>query len=377
MRVAMLIRAYAPRVGGAERQLGAIAPRLKAAGVDVHVITRRDHQLPAFSVVDDIPVHRVPVPGPPAVASLAYTAGALALLRRLRPDVVHAHEFFSPGTTASAAKRLLHLPIVATAHRSGPLGDIATLRASRGGEQRLAALRTNVDRFVVISDDISDELAAVGIPRQRQVQIVNGVDERRFHPPEPGEKARLRAELGLPLAGPLALFTGRLADEKRVAHLLDVWPAVRSRHPEASCAVLGTGELEPQLRSRNVAGVHFYGLVDDVSPYHRASDLFVLPSIAEGLSVAMLEALASGVPALMSNVGGTGQVIEHGHNGWLTEPDDVPALRDALIALLGDPALSQRMGQQGRRTVEARYTLDVAVGRHVELYRQVATTPNG
>jgi glycosyltransferase involved in cell wall biosynthesis len=73
----------------------------------------------------------------------------------------------------------------------------------------------------------------------------------------------------------------------------------------------------------------------------------VLPSIAEGLSVAMLEALASGVPALMSNVGGTGQVIEHGHNGWLTEPDDVPALRDALITLLGDPCALAAHGPAG------------------------------
>jgi glycosyltransferase involved in cell wall biosynthesis len=372
-RVALLVRAYAPTVGGAERQVGALAPLLREAGFDAHVVSRSVQGLPRHDEVDGVPVHRLPAPGPRAAASAGWTAGALALLRRLRPDVLHAHELFSPATTALAARRLLGIPVVGTAHRSGALGDVQLLRESRGGERRLRAVTRGVDRFVVISAEIADELAGAGVEPRRLVHIPNGVDVRRFHPAGPGERQELRARLGVPVDGPLVLFTGRLAEEKRVGHLLDVWPAVRTRHPGATLVALGEGPLGAELRGRQVDGAVLPGLVDDVEPWHRAADLFVLPSVAEGLSVAMLEALASGVPPLVTSVGGTGQVVTPGRNGWVVPPDDVPALERALVDLLADLDGLRRAGEAGRRTVEDGYTLQSALRRHADLYTELAT----
>ncbi len=130
LEVAMLIQGYLPRVGGAERQLAYVAPLLQAQKVRVDVITRRYRGLTAFEVVDGVPVHRMPVPGPKALASLSYTVAAVSLLRRLRPSVVRAHEMFSPATTALAARAVLGCAVVVTAHRGGVLGDTGETRAA-------------------------------------------------------------------------------------------------------------------------------------------------------------------------------------------------------------------------------------------------------
>jgi glycosyltransferase involved in cell wall biosynthesis len=100
IRVAMIIQSYHPRVGGAERQLAALAPLLQAQGVDVHILTRRYAGLKSFEVIDGIPVHRLPIPGSRPVASLSFSLSAQPLLYRLKPNLVHAHELLSPTTTA-------------------------------------------------------------------------------------------------------------------------------------------------------------------------------------------------------------------------------------------------------------------------------------
>src|SRR5512133_3419170 len=100
MRVAMIIHGYAPRVGGAERQLGAVNPYLKDQGVDVHVLTRSLPGTKKFEIIDGIPIYRLPVPGPRVIASLSFTFSALKMLKKINPDIIHAHELISPATTA-------------------------------------------------------------------------------------------------------------------------------------------------------------------------------------------------------------------------------------------------------------------------------------
>ena len=371
VRVALLIQKYWPWIGGAERQLGDVAPALAASGLDVHVITR---QLPGTSRlehVDGVPVHRIPVPGWRPLASVTYTLRTLLLLRRLRPDVVHAHELLSPATTALGARLLFGVRASATAHRSGPLGDVAVLTGNEMGGQRLRLLARWIDRFIVIASEISDELEAAGVPRSRQMHIANGVDTDRFRPPVPGEAERLRTELGLP-SGPMALFTGRLAPEKRVGMLIDLWPRVREAVPDAQLVIAGTGPEEDDLRRRAGDGVLLAGPVEDVAGWHRTADVFVLPSMAEGLSVAMLEAMASGSPPVMSAVGGTGDVLAHGETAWLVNPDVPEELVAGLVRLLSDPAERGRLGAAARERAVSGFSLATTVRRHAELYRELA-----
>jgi glycosyltransferase involved in cell wall biosynthesis len=379
LRVAMIIQAYLPCLGGAERQLAALIPLLRRQGVEITIITRRYAGLSAFETIDGVSVYRLPIPGPKAVASLSFTLAALPLLRRLRPDVIHAHELLSPTTTAVVAKQWLRIPIVAKVLRGGVLGDLAKLEQKPLGQRRMRSFKRLVDGFIVISQEIDEELANWEVPVEKRFFIPNGVDTRRFVPVTVAEKMQLRRQLGLE-GGKTAVYTGRLVAEKRVDALIALWPQVRESVADAQLLLLGTGPEAARLRQQAGAGIHFLGQVQDVAPYLQTADLFVLPSATEGLSNAMLEGLAVGLPVIATDVGGAPDVITDQKNGWL-----IPAqthfrreLLAAILTLFTQPDLRQEMGLAGRQKVMAEYGLKATADKLMNLYgRMVNPSPQG
>lgn len=370
MRVDMIILEYHPIVGGAQRQLALVAPRLQAAGVAVRILTRRYPGLPAHETIAGVPVHRLPAPGPKPMAALAFSLAALGKIRQRPPDLIHAYSLFSPLTTAVWAKKRLGLPVVAKVLRGGPQGDVDRLRHKPLGGRRLAAYRRQVDAFVTISREIDAELAALGVPSSRRVFVPNGVDLDRFYPASPATRRDLRRQLQLP-DGPLVLFTGRLAPEKQVDRLVSMWPAVRRHHAAANLLILGDGPEAAALRRQAGTGVLFGGRVDDVHTYLRAADLFVLPSATEGLSNSLLEAMAAGLPVVATAVGGAPDIIEHSQSGWLVSPDSLPDMKATVISLLGDTARQQALGDRARQKMVAEYGLDSVAAALVGLYTAV------
>jgi glycosyltransferase involved in cell wall biosynthesis len=369
LKLAVIIHDYYPRVGGAQALLRAQAPLLQAQGAEVTILTRRFPGTLAVETLDGIPVHRLPIPSPKPLASLTFTLSALALLRRLRPDVIHANEFISPATTAMLAKRWLGgIPIVVTPHRSGPLGDVQRLQGRRGGPERLTALRDQVNAFIVISQEIGDELRGIGVPPQKLCFINNGVNTNRFAPPDPVSKRAIRQTLGLAPDALAVIFTGRLVREKRINNLLTVWPSVRAAFPNAELFLLGAGDQEPALRQMAGDGVHFPGPQSDVVPYLQAADIFTLPSAAEGFSIAMLEAMSCGLAPIVTNVGGAMEILGDGQTGLLIPPDDLPALQNALTKLLQDANLRASMGGAARKRVQAAYSVQISVEKMFQLY---------
>lgn len=368
----MLIQAYTPRIGGAERQLAALAPLLVEQGIDVHILTRRYAGLKPFERIQGIPVHRLPIPGPKPMASLTFTAAALAKLHRLEPDIVHAHGLLSPATTAVAAKRLLGIPALVTVHDRGAEGELARIRRRALSAPRLIALRQDIDAFVIISREVDRELAELGIPAERRPFIPNGVDTDHFAPVSPEEKLILRHALGLPDA-PIALYTGRLVPGKQLDWLIGIWNSVRTVYPEAQLVLAGSGSEENALRQMAGPGVQFRGAVENVAPLLQAADVFVLPSASEGLSVALLEAMSAGLAAVATGVGGNLDVIESMENGWLVPPDDPATWRHAIVSLFGDPARRQELGQRGRETVLQKYRLRTCAAELCLLYDRVLT----
>lgn len=356
MRVAMVIHGYYPQIGGAERQLTALAPVLQDHGVTVDVITRRFPGLAPSETIAGVAVHRVSAPGSKATSSVAFTLAAVRRMARLRPDVVHAHDLYSPATAALLTKRLLGTPVVIKVPRGGTLGSIARLMGRAFGRHRVAWLRRGVDTFIAISREIDRELAAIGVPPQRRVSIPNGVDTVHFAPlPEHGRINR-RATLDLPRA-PVVIFTGRLAPEKRLHDLLAIWPAVRAQNEGALLLLVGSGDHRAALEEVAGEGVRFVGSLLDVAPYLQAADLFVLPSAAEGLSNSLLEAMSTGLPCIATAVGGAPELIDHGRDGWLVPPGDPDLLQQAILTLLSDAELRESMGRQARQLVESRYSL--------------------
>jgi glycosyltransferase involved in cell wall biosynthesis len=291
-------------------------------------------------------------------------------LAALRPDVIHAYSLFSPSTAALLARAVSGVPVVVKVLRGGEGGEIERLERKPLARPRIDRIVRHVDRFITISEEIDASLARVGVPGARRIAIPNGVDVERFHPAGPEERRALRARLGL-LGGPAVAWCGRLVPEKNVAGLLAVWRAVRVQHPESQLLVVGSGPEEAALRRVAGDGVVFLGEQSDVSPILRAADLFVLPSRTEGLSNALLEAMAAGLPVVATRAGAAEEMVRDGETGRLVPIGDDDALGRALCDLLADPDRA-RLGAQARETVVARYALDGVVERLAALYGELA-----
>jgi glycosyltransferase involved in cell wall biosynthesis len=371
IRVAMIIQAYYPRLGGAERQLASLAPLLQQSGVELIVLTRRyARDLSSFEMIHNVPVYRLPVPGPKPIAALAFSLCALPILQCFKPDVVHAHELLSPATTAVMAKQILRTPVAAKVLRGGALGDIAKLKNRAFGLHRIAALKRNIDAFIVISQEIDRELSGIGVSPDKRIFIPNGVDLARFAPFPLDQKTTQRRLLKLP-DGLVVVFSGRLDPEKRVEFLVELWPAILERHPEANLLILGTGSDETKLRKLAGANVVFGGSVEDVAPYLASSDIFVLPSSTEGLSNSLLEAMGSSLPVIATSVGGATDLITPDQNGILIPPEDKLALKDALFVLLSDAEKRAKFGALGHEVVQQNYSLSTSAEKLKSLYEKM------
>ena len=170
---------------------------------------------------------------------------------------------------------------------------------------------------------------------------------------------------------PIVVYTGRLDEVKGIRCLLQAWPLVRARYETATLIVVGDGSLRQVVDEHASAGVVATGRVADVKPYLEAADAFVLPSRSEASSIALLEAMAVGLPVVATGVGGTLDLIADGDNGLLVAPEDPGALARGLLRLLDEPGRRRAMGEAARRAVLDSHRVETRVERLVELYRSV------
>ena len=367
------IQAFRPHVGGAELQLERLVPRLAARGVRIEIVTRAASGCPRRERIAGAVVHRTPVAGESPLASVVYVAVALGRLLRGRSqiDLVHAHGALSPATIALAG-RLLGLPAVVTVLGTGPHGDLARLVRKPLGKAR-AELLFRTAWFVALSDDARDELAGHGVPAGRIRVIPNGVDIAEHRPASAEERVRLRDELGLPAGRFLGTFVGRLHPVKDVDTLL----AATASIPDLSLVVVGDGPDRGRLEARAAQldigdRVIFEGQSRRVPDVLRASDAFVLSSHGEGMSNALLEAMASGLPCLASrSVGGARELLGEGR-GLLVADGDVAAWAGAIERVRDDPALASALGKAAASHVAASLSLESTADRLARAYAEIA-----
>ena len=373
--VVMVSANFHPYIGGAEKQALELSRALHANGVEVTVLTRRVLGLKSEEGLDGISIRRLPAWGRGVVDSLVFMAASFLwlLAHPRRFQAVHVHLAGSPALAACLAGRLLGKRVIVKLGGGKGIGELAASKSSIAGRLKLKALAALGPRFVVVNRELVAELAEHGLGGARVVIQPNGVDTRRYHPPSADEKVRLRLDLGWP-PGLCFLYVGRLAPEKRLDLFLEEFGRALKEAPADAFAVLvGKGELEPMLREVGLASglkgrVRFMPSTPDIMRLYRAADVFVLPSISEGLSNALLEAMASGLAVLASRVGGSAEAVVDGGSGFLFEPHDVATFRARIVQLLKNPGLAERLGLRGRDDVLARFDLVSVARRYQELY---------
>ena len=375
LRVLMVCPQYRPLVGGYERAAERLAAALHARGCEVEVVAeRRDPAWPAFEDVDGVPLHRVWSVFQPGLHTLTAVLGLAGfLLRRGRRfDVLHVHQYGWAAAVSIAFGRATGRPVVLKLTATGPDG-IRKVVGGPGPQARLlAALHRRVDACLATSDRSAEEAAEFGIPRERLHRVPNGIDTALFRPLPAAEREALRARLGV--AGRnIALYVGRLSPEKNPLGLLEAW-ALLGPPPGALLALAGEGPERDAVAVRAAPlgdAVRVLGPVADPLAWYQAADLFVLPSIYEGLSNALLEALACGLPVVSTPVSGSEDIFSTADVGVLVPGSNPESLAGGLAALLADPARRARCGGAAREIALAHYSIASVAERVEVIYREL------
>jgi phosphatidylinositol alpha-1,6-mannosyltransferase len=220
-----------------------------------------------------------------------------------------------------------------------------------------------VGRWIAVSGTLAHQVRReLAIPAERMTVVPSGIDTACFRPDASARRA-MRARLGLPVAVPVVLTTSRLEREKGLHVLLDALTLVRVRHPDVTLLVAGRGHDAERLKRRaettELAGsVVFLGLLEraELPAVYAAADVFALPTLCdEALPVSLVEAQASGLPAVASAVGGTGEAVADGVTGVLVPRGDRRAVAHVLERLLAAPDLRRSMGEAARRRAVERF----------------------
>jgi glycosyltransferase involved in cell wall biosynthesis len=200
-------------------------------------------------------------------------------------------------------------------------------------------------------------------------QVYNGIDTETY---APGSAMALRKALDLPAGAPVVGTVGRLDPIKDHRTLLEAFDAVRRRRPRARLLVVGDGAERRLLESAAGEGVRFLGTRPDVPELLRVMDVFVLPSINEGISNTLLEAMASGLPVIATRAGGNPELVDHQRTGLLTPVGDARALAEAIGRYLSDGELRAAHGREARKEAVQRFGGEGMVKAYERVYRRVA-----
>lgn len=305
---------------------------------------------------------------------------ALAELRRrfveLRPDIVHTHNP-KPGIYGRLAAAAAGVPtIVNTVHGLyATADDPAAKRAVVYGLERLASSVSHAE--LVQNPEDLPTLRRLGVDPRKLVLLGNGVDLSRFTPAgSSSDRARLRREWGVADDTVIVGAVGRLVFEKGYRELFEAWRAVSARSV-VPCRLVVVGPDDPAkadalpaaVRSEAEAtGVSFLGAREDVEALYRAFDVYVLASWREGFPRSAMEAAATGLPLVATDIRGCRQVVHAGRNGHLVPVRDPGALADALLDLINDAALRRRMGAESLTMADRFFDDRIAIERTLATY---------
>ncbi len=288
------------------------------------------------------------------------------LLQELQPDILHTH-LYHPNLYGRLAALGLGLPgVVAAVHNSYTRGKI---------HRRLwnYLLGWVSDRILVGSVQVWDDVRHYdGVPASRLLLMPYGIRLDELETPLSREAARA----ALQVSGFVMGAVGRLEEQKGHAHLLTALAAVKRQIPQATLVLVGDGrlraDLERQAEALGVAdGVRFLGTRRDLPLIYRALDLFVQPSLWEGLPLALLKAMGAGLPVLATRVSGVRELINDGVNGRLVDPGDPEALARALVELYGQPETRGRMEAAALLTIRDHYSFAAMLARLESLYLEL------
>ena len=365
--------------GGTERSLAELLPPLTAAGVEAEVVCLFDRS----GAREEVAARCIPVTVLPAGG---WARRMMALRRSLavsRPDLVHTMLFRADlaGRLAAVGRGVPVLgSLVSTPYDPVRLRDpgVRRWRLARARLADAVTARWLCDHFHAVSHAAKEAaVAALGVAPERVTVIPRGRDPERLGRPSPERRRRARAALGLGEDEEVAVHAGRHEFAKGLPNLIAAVAELAPRRPRLRVWIAGregalTGELERRIAAAGLGErVRVLGHRDDLPEVLAAADLFVFPSLYEGLPGAVIEAMALGLPVVASDIPPVREVVEPDASALLVPPGDPESLAAAIDAMLTDRARAAAFGRRGREIFEERFTLERSVKGMLELYRQL------
>jgi len=388
-RVCVVSPLYHPSLGGLGRQAQLLTERLAEEGVEIFVIARRMDGMPHAEFSRKVRLYRVGSLKPELhnfevitplnlLVSLSFAVSCARTLfqRRKEFDIVHFHGASLPLFFTLPLLKLLSKRVIAKV-ASAKLGIEAGSLSGRYGVPGRAVLTLlrMVDAFVATTGEIEEGLLHDGFEAAKIERIPNFIAPGIFTPASPEESERVKDALGVGTAS-LVTFSGRFITRKGIDYLLDAWVEVTDESPEARLLMLGDGPLLEEMKQMALSlgiadSVIFLGHVPHVTDYLHGTDIFVLPSLQEGMPNSLLEAMACGLPVVATRIGGGTDIINDGVNGILVDPGDSKGLALGILNLLRDKAKTASLAARGLQTMRDSYTLDSVVPRYLALYKAI------
>jgi glycosyltransferase involved in cell wall biosynthesis len=424
MRVVLLTNQFLPRVGGAEVLTLREAVALRAMGHETRILTLRlDRVWPRTEAMQGVPVRRLGGLFVGRKLRLKFGAQWLAEARlwlhlvrtRHTYDVIHMRQISFLARPVALASRVTGKPVIVQIANAGPGSDspvpssaettldagtaldphapylripkgswggsdMDTLRASQWTARRtLRMLRHRAITLLSVSSRTTTYLLEDGLRPEQIVLLPTGIEPEQYAPALAHNAERAEHPRATP---PTVLCVARYRYEKGLDYLLHAWLLVRQRVPDARLILAGGGQLQQQLAHMIAAlglgdAVDLAGVRDDVKTLLGEVDAFVLPSRYEGLPNALLEAMAAGLPCVVTRVSGCEDVVLDGQTGFIVPPGQPNALADALVRVLTQPELAHALGRAGRDRAVNHYDRRDLMRQLTDLYARVIAAANG
>ena len=344
---------------GGQHQVYLLAKGLKARGHAITVVTSHNSELARrFDPGDGIDIQCFRMNKEADILSMLHMAG---FLKKRKFDIINVHR--PTAHTITMVANIL----------AGHAGFVVTRRVPYGIPSRAsAAIKYEwfVDRVIAISNDVRQSLVRTGVHEDHIAVIPDAIDCVEFNPqailPAPEFAGR----------GPVIGTVGNANKQKGHQYFLEAIPGILKHYPGALFVDVGVHEGDTALvgLARDLGirdAIVFAGIQRDVRPYLKAMDVFVFPSVVEGLGTALLEAMAMQRPAVVSRTGGMVDIILHGKNGVFVEPASPQEIADAVCGLLRDRDHALELGRQARITIEQSFSVPVVAQRTEELFRSL------
>ena len=358
-------------IGGAERELLIIVRQLAQQGHHPFVICPSPSPLQQELAACGIQTRDAPFPAWRKFKTFLTRGRSIRSLESIidsfQPQLIHVNDIWWVPQTRRACRKF-SIPIVVHVYQ-----NIASIKAIQYELNRL-------DLVFAVSQKIQCALETGGVSPRHVKILYSGLELERFSMNTDGHT--IRQALGLSEAAVVIGTVANLSPRKGYDVMLQAMPLIRTKAPHTHYLIIGTGnnayeqQLHRQVKQLGLEGyVHFLGFQADVSPYLSALDVYVHPARMEALPIAVLEAMAMRKPVVATDVAGLPEAVQHQHTGLLVKPDDPHALGQAVQDLLLDPERRRVFGAEGRRRVEAQFTVEAMMDGLVQGYRDVLRSP--